>query len=151
MSAFAKIASTVSNWITEAIQVKEVKAMVRKHGDSMDQMLAGMEDVSASMLAILEEDEKKIASYAEMTKAVPLRARTGAASAGQPDRCGRERYEDQREICALRAGRGRAPGGAQQRRNEGGRERRSRRRKPHSPASRSFAPDTRKCARTSIA
>jgi len=103
VSAFAKIASTVSNWITEAIQVKEVKAMVSKHGESMDQMLAGMEDVSASMLAILEEDEKKVVSYAEHSEGgfsfelgpeqPPPDSLTGAA---------RERYEGQRSIARLR-------------------------------------------------
>jgi len=65
VSAFAKIASVVSNWITEAIQVKEVKAMVSKHGDAMDQMLAGMEDVTTTMIAILEEDEKMVANFAD--------------------------------------------------------------------------------------
>jgi hypothetical protein len=103
VSAFAKIASIVSNWITEAIQVKEVKAMVRKHGDSMDQMLAGMEDVTTSMLAILEEDQKTMASFAEYYEGgfrfplgpeqPPPASLTGEA---------RKQYEDQMNTARLR-------------------------------------------------
>lgn len=65
VSAFAKIASVVSNWITEAIQVKEVKAMVGRHGAAMEQMLAGMEDITVSIIGILEEDEKVVGNFAD--------------------------------------------------------------------------------------
>lgn len=103
VSAFAKIASVVSDWITEAVQVKEVKAMVNKHGDAMDQMLAGMEDVSASMLAILEEDEKIVANFAEYYEG-GFKFQLGPEQAAPPNLSGaaRETYEAQREVALLR-------------------------------------------------
>ena len=103
VSAFAKIASVVSNWITEAIQIKEVKAMVSKHGDAMDQMLAGLEDVSASMLAILEEDEKVVASFAEYYEG-GFRFALGPELPAPPHVIGAARvaYESQRDVALLR-------------------------------------------------
>ena len=77
--------------------------MVRKHGESMDQMLAGMEDVSASMLAILEEDEKKIVSYAEHYEG-GFRFELGPEQPPPDSLTGtaRERYEAQRSIARSR-------------------------------------------------
>lgn len=103
VGAFAKIASVVSNWITEAIQVKAVKEMVRKHGDAMDQMLAGMEDVSVSMLAILEEDEKTVAGFAEYYEG-GFKFALGPEQPSPANLTGpaRQAYENQRDVALLR-------------------------------------------------
>ena len=103
VSAFAKIATVVSSWITEAIQVREVKAMVMKHGDAMDQMLAGMEDVTTSMLAVLEEDQKKSGTFAEYYEG-GFRFALGPEQPAPANLTGdaRKLYEDQMEIARLR-------------------------------------------------
>jgi len=49
VEAFATIASKVSSWILAAKQAKEVKAMVKAHGASMDKLLEAMETVTDAM------------------------------------------------------------------------------------------------------
>lgn len=103
VSAFAKIATVVSNWITEAIQVKEVKAMVGKHGDAMDQMLAGMEDITESIIAILEEDEKVVGNFADYYES-GYRFPIGAELDPPPSLSGaaRDAYIKQRDAALVR-------------------------------------------------
>lgn len=103
VDAFAKIATVVTSWITEAIQVREVKAMVAKHGDAMEQMLAGMEDVTSSMLAILEEDQKVSGTFAEYYEGgfrFTLGIEQPAPTALTGD--ARKQYEEQMEIARMR-------------------------------------------------
>ena len=82
VSAFAKIASTVSSWITEAIQVKEVKAMVSNTATRSIRCLPEWRTSSASMLAILE-GRGPIASFAEFYEG-GLRSPSGPSSLRLP-------------------------------------------------------------------
>ncbi len=63
VKTYASLATTVSNWLTAAIQAKEVKTMVNENGDAMDRMLAGLEDVSMSVAGILQQDQKILLNY----------------------------------------------------------------------------------------
>lgn len=63
VKTYASLATTVSNWLTAAIQARQVRTMVNENGDAMDRMLAGLEDVSMSVAGILQQDQKILLNY----------------------------------------------------------------------------------------
>ncbi|OUM02001.1 hypothetical protein A8M77_12880 [Variovorax sp. JS1663] len=103
VDAYAGIASKVADWIAEAIQEREVKAMVGKYGDSMDVMLGSLVDVSNAMVRILQEDQKKMVSFNEYYEGGFRRdlgpEQPPPANLGADER---RRYEDQMNTARLR-------------------------------------------------
>ncbi|HQQ69568.1 MAG TPA: hypothetical protein PLL92_04545 [Alicycliphilus sp.] len=63
VKTYASLVTTVSNWLTAAIQAKQVRTMVSKNGEAMDRMLAGLEDVSLSVAGILQQDRQILLNY----------------------------------------------------------------------------------------
>lgn len=77
--------------------------MVGKHGDAMDQMLAGMEDITESIIAILEEDEKVVGNFADYYES-GYRFPIGAELDPPPSLSGaaRDAYIKQRDAALVR-------------------------------------------------
>lgn len=80
-AAYARIASTVSSWILAAKQARDVRRMLKAHGQDMDRLLAAMQRASVSYQGVLTQEQQTAAAIQQARLAVWQQPKPGESAA----------------------------------------------------------------------